>query len=37
MGQVAGLGQAWKAPGESMDAEPVTFEGFFEDQKERLL
>lgn len=37
MGEVAGLRQAWKAPGESMNAEPATFEGFFEDQKERLL
>src|ERR671919_525453 len=37
MGEVAGLRQAWKAPGESMDSEPVTFERFFEDQKERLL
>jgi hypothetical protein len=37
MGQVAGLGKAWKAPGESMDTEPPTFEEFFEDQKERLL
>jgi hypothetical protein len=37
MGEVAGLRQAWNAPGASMDVEPVTFEGFFEDQKERLL
>ena len=37
MGEVAGLRQAWKAPRESMDAEPVTFAGFFEEQKERLL
>lgn len=37
MRQVAGLRQAWKAPNESMDAEIVTFESFFEDQKERLL
>ena len=37
MGEVIGLRQAWKARGESMDAEPVTFEGFFEDEKERLL
>lgn len=37
MGEVAGLRQRWKPPGESMDAEPVTFERFFDDQKERLL
>lgn len=37
MREVTGLWQAWKAPGDSMDPEPVTFEGFFEDQKERLL
>jgi DNA-directed RNA polymerase specialized sigma24 family protein len=37
MGKVAGLRQAWKGPGESMDGEAVPFEGFFEDQKERLL
>jgi len=27
---VTGVRRAWKAHGESMDAEPVTFEGFFE-------
>jgi RNA polymerase sigma factor (sigma-70 family) len=37
MGEVAGLRQAWNAPGASMDGERVTFEVFFEDQKERLL
>lgn len=37
MGEVAGLRQTWKAPDESMDTEPVTFEAFFEEQKERLL
>jgi RNA polymerase sigma-70 factor (ECF subfamily) len=37
MREVAGVRQAWKAPGESMDVEPVTFEWFFEDQKDRLL
>ncbi len=37
MGELASLRQASKARGESMDAQPVTFEGFFEDQKERLL
>src|ERR687896_1089292 len=37
MGEVAGLRQAWKGPGESMDGKPVPFEGFFEDQKDRLL
>jgi hypothetical protein len=31
------LRQAWNAPGESKDPEPPAFEGFFEDQKERLL
>lgn len=30
---MAGLRQAWRAPGE----EPVTFEAFFEDEKGRLL
>ncbi len=37
MGELASLRQASNAPGDSMDAEPMTFEGFFEDQKERLL
>jgi RNA polymerase sigma factor (sigma-70 family) len=37
MGEVASLRQTWKAPGEPMDAVLVTFEGFFGDQKERLL
>ena len=37
MGETAALWQARKAPGKPMDAEPLTFEGFFEDQKERLL
>ena len=37
MGKVAGLRQAWKASDESMEAGPVTFEWFFEEQKERLL
>jgi hypothetical protein len=36
MGEVAGLRQAWNAPGASMDVEPVTFEGFFEDQASLL-
>src|SRR5687767_11957918 len=36
MGDVAGVRRAWKALDESM-ADPVTFERFFEDQKERLL
>ena len=34
---MAGLRQAWKAPSESVDGEAVTFEGFFEEQKEHLL
>jgi RNA polymerase sigma-70 factor (ECF subfamily) len=37
MGEVAGLRRTWKAPDEPMDEELPTFEGFFEDQKERLL
>lgn len=37
MAEVADLRHAWKARDESMTAEPVTFEGFFEDEKERLL
>ena len=37
MGEVASLWHAWKARAESMDAAPLTFEGFFEDEKERLL
>ena len=37
MREAAGLRQAWKVPGESMNAEPLTFDGFFEDQKDRLL
>jgi RNA polymerase sigma factor (sigma-70 family) len=37
MGEVTGIREARGGPGESMAAEPVTFEGFFEDQKERLL
>jgi RNA polymerase sigma-70 factor, ECF subfamily len=37
MGKGAGLRLAWTGPGESMDGEPVPFEGFFEDQKDRLL
>ncbi len=27
----------WKGPDEPMDSEPPTFEGFFEEEKERLL
>jgi RNA polymerase sigma factor (sigma-70 family) len=37
MGEVAGLRGTWKALNEPMDADPPSFEGFFEDQKERLL
>ena len=37
MGEVAGLRRASNRPGESRDTEPATFEGFFEEQKERLL
>ena len=37
MGEVVALWQAWQAPGEAMHTEPVAFEGFFEDQKDRLL
>jgi RNA polymerase sigma factor (sigma-70 family) len=37
MGGVADIRQARKGPGESKAGEPVTFDGFFEDQKERLL
>src|SRR5688572_25250044 len=37
MGVAAGGRQASKARNESMNAAPVTFEGFFHDQKERLL
>ena len=37
MGGVVGIRQAWKDSGRSQAAEPGTFEGFFEDQKERLL
>jgi DNA-directed RNA polymerase specialized sigma24 family protein len=37
MGQMAGLRRTWNAPDEPMDDELPTFEGFFEDQKERLL
>jgi hypothetical protein len=37
MGELAGLRRTWKAPDEPMDEELPTFEGFFEDQKERLL
>ena len=37
MREAAGLRQAVKAPGESMNNEPLTFDGFFENQKERLL
>src|SRR3990172_864601 len=36
MGEVTGLRRTWKAPEEPMD-EPVTFEEFFEEQKDRLL
>jgi hypothetical protein len=37
MEDVAGPTHALEAPGESHAVEPVTFEEFFEDQKERLL
>src|SRR5918992_1666494 len=37
MAEVADLRRTLTAPGDSTDAEPVTFEGFFEDQKDRLL
>lgn len=37
MGEVANLRQASQAIGESMDPVPVTFEDFFEEQKDRLL
>jgi RNA polymerase sigma-70 factor (ECF subfamily) len=36
MGEVTGLRRTWKAPDEPLD-EPVTFDEFFEEQKDRLL
>jgi RNA polymerase sigma-70 factor (ECF subfamily) len=36
MGEVTGLRRAWKAPDEPLD-DPLTFEEFFEEQKDRLL
>jgi DNA-directed RNA polymerase specialized sigma24 family protein len=37
MGEVADLRPMWKAPDEAMATEPVAFDWFFEEQKERLL
>jgi RNA polymerase sigma-70 factor (ECF subfamily) len=37
MGEVADLRPMWRAPDVAMAAEPVAFDSFFEEQKERLL
>lgn len=37
MGDIAELRPTWNAPDEAMDTEPLAFESFFEEQKERLL
>jgi RNA polymerase sigma-70 factor (ECF subfamily) len=37
MGEVADLRPMWKAPDEAMVIEPLAFDLFFEEQKERLL
>lgn len=37
MGEVADLRPTWHQRGEAIDAEPLAFESFFEEQKDRLL